>query len=88
MLSNKEIKIPVLEEAIAPNPKKIAPFNPDELALIFSLIIKIFEDVVGQIIPVENPKRKNGKNIKITSLLKKKNGKSDKINPQKPITKL
>lgn len=88
MLSNKEIKIPVLEEARAPNPKKIAPFNPDELALIFSFIIKIFEDVVGHIIPVENPRRKNGKNIKIISLLKKKNGNKDKNNPKKPITML
>ncbi len=82
------MRTPVLDEAIAPKPKKIAPFNPDELALILGLINKIFEDVVGQIIPVESPKRKKGKKIIIKSLLFRKYGKKEINNPAKPIIKL
>ena len=87
MLLVIESKIPVEEDAMAPNPRKMAPFNPDELALIFSLIIKILEVVIGQIIPVENPERKNGNKI-ITMLSILIYNKNDKITPIIPIDKL
>ena len=82
-----ESKIPVEDDAIAPKPRKIAPFNPDELALIFSLIIKILDVVIGQIIPVENPDKKNGINI-ITILSKLIYSENEKITAIIPISKL
>ena len=87
MLLVIESKIPVEDDAIAPKPRKMAPFNPDELALIFSLIIKILDVVIGQIIPVDNPDKKNGINI-ITILFTLIYNRNDNITPIMPISKL